>query len=193
MLAMTKRLSRYSLRTLLVATLFAGCLSAYTSHHYRKIKSAYIAVKEVGGTASHSVDGPKWLRDLVNDSEYFYHLERITIGASTGNCQPEDITDETISALLPHFRRYSRLSILDFADVAVTDKGVSMLSDLPGLKDLTLQSSHISDLTIDTLQNFDNLERVMIKWCSGVTAEAIDRLRIARPNLEVIHILCLPQ
>jgi hypothetical protein len=192
MQATTKRLPRYSVRTLLVATLFAGCLFAYTAHHYRGIKAAYIAVKKVGGTASLSVDGPKWLRDLVNDNEYFYHQERITIGAATGNCKPEDITDETISALIPHFRKYSRLSMLELADVEVTDKGVLLLSDLPGLKQLTLYSSHISDLTIDRLQNFDNLERVLIQWCPRVTAEAIDRLRIARPNLEVIHILCPP-
>jgi hypothetical protein len=192
LLEMMKRFPRYSLRTLLVATLLVACLFAYTSHHYRQIKSAYVAVKAVGGTASHSVDGPKWIRDLINDNEYFYHLERITLGASTGNCQPGDITDETISALIPHFRKYSRLSILELADVAVTDRGISMLSILPGLKQLHLKSSHISDLTIDSLQKFENLEWLMIDCCPGVTTEAIDRLRIARPNLEVNYILCLP-
>ena len=192
MLEMTKRLPRYSLRTLLVATLFAACLFAYTLQHYRKFKSAYSAVKEVGGTASQSVDGPKWLRDLANDNEYFYHLERISLGASTGNCKPEDVTDETISALMPHFRVYSKLSILELVDVAVGDSGVSMLSNLPSLKHLHLKSSRISDLTIDRLQKLDNLESVMIECCPGVTTEAIDRLRIARPKLEVNHILCLP-
>lgn len=186
-----KWLPRYSIRTVLVATLLAACLFAYTSDHYRKIKAAYVAVKKVGGTASRSFDGPKWLRDLVNDNEYFYHLERITLGSSTGNCQPEDITDETIRALIPHFRQYSRLTILELVGVAVTDNGVSMLSDLPGLKQLQLKSSIISDTSIDTLQKFENLEYVMVECCPGVSTEAIDKLRIARPDLEVYHILCL--
>jgi len=68
-----------------------------------------------------------------------------------------------------------------------------MLSTLPGLKQLQLESKYVSDMGIASLKELKGLEYVMVERCPGVSPDAIDKLRISRPDLEVYHILCLPE
>jgi Leucine-rich repeat (LRR) protein len=86
----------------------------------------------------------------------------------------DGITDEG-------FQNLSHLSALELLDIwslpQITDAAIEVLAKLPRLKELSLRTTGISDASIDILLSMDELESLVIKENSGVTAEALDKLK----------------
>ena len=170
---------------MLAATLIAACVCAYLAQRYRVIKSANVAIKDAGGTCGYSLDGPKWLRELVGNDLYFYNPLRITLGSDTGNVAPNAINDETIATMVPHIQVFSRFETLDLRAVAITDNGIATLSRLDRLKTLRIESPNITDDGISLLRDFSRLERLVIDNCGSVSQASINELRTSRPGITV--------
>lgn len=79
---------------------------------------------------------------------------------------------------------FASLQHLDLRATAVSDLGLSSLVKLPKLAELVLSQTKLSDASVDSLIAMPALGRVHL-WRSGISAEAIARLREARPNLSI--------
>ena len=67
----------------------------------------------------------------------------------------------------------------------ITDEGVSALVDLRELEVLNLFGTQVGDGCLQTLEKLGSLRAVYL-WDTQVTQEGLDRLRSARPALEVV-------
>ena len=66
----------------------------------------------------------------------------------------------------------------------ITSRGVSGLSGLSKLKCLNLVGTSLDDSVVDTLSGMTSLKEVYL-WRSGLSAEALQKLRDARPDMLV--------
>jgi mono/diheme cytochrome c family protein len=90
------------------------------------------------------------------------------------------ISDATLDLLakMPHLKR------LDLRGTAVSDRGIAKLVHLGELEELIVAQAKLSDASLDTLLACKSMKSVFL-WRSGLSAEAIARLRQARPALYV--------
>ena len=179
-----KRFLRFSIRLALIVTLLVACLFAYQLRRYRAIRAANIAIKELGGSCGYSIDGPNWLRKIVNDDNYFLNPVRISLGTHTGNSTAEEINDAVIADAVPYIRCFSKFEVLDLRTVSITDQGVASLKSLPTLKYLRISSRFITDQGLETIELFPALEELLLE-CDGVSDEAIRQLQASRPSLKI--------
>ena len=73
---------------------------------------------------------------------------------------------------------------LDLRATALSDKGLVALANHARLAELVLAQTKLSDAAVESLLSMPALERVHL-WHSGVSADAIARLKSARPKLRV--------
>ncbi|HLQ39007.1 MAG TPA: c-type cytochrome domain-containing protein [Planctomycetota bacterium] len=90
------------------------------------------------------------------------------------------ITDATLQFL----QRMQGLVRLDLRGTGVTDAGVARLRRLPHLQHLVLAQTKLTDAVVEHLAAMPALDAVYL-WHAGVSAEALARLRSARPGLRV--------
>ncbi len=86
---------------------------------------------------------------------------------------------------LPRLSTLSNLRRLYLEDnQGVTSRGVSNLSALGKLQCLNLVGTSLDDSVVDTLSGMSSLREVYL-WRSGVSPDAVQRLRAARPDMLV--------
>jgi len=86
---------------------------------------------------------------------------------------------------LPRLSTLSNLRRLYLEDnQGVTSRGVSNLSALGKLQCLNLVGTSLDDSVVDTLSGMSGLREVYL-WRSGVSPDAVQRLRAARPDMLV--------
>ena len=78
----------------------------------------------------------------------------------------------------------AELRRLDLRAAGVTDSGLALLRGLPKLEHLVLVQNQLSDAAADTLAALPALRRAYL-WSSGLSAEAVARLRAQRPELAI--------
>lgn len=78
----------------------------------------------------------------------------------------------------------SELARLDLRGTSIDDAALAKLSAHPTLRELVLAQTKLSDVAVETLVSLPKLERVFL-WKSGVPADALLKLREARPQLVV--------
>jgi hypothetical protein len=83
--------------------------------------------------------------------------------------------------------RFRGLAVLYAREARVTDTGLALLGGLDRLAVLDLRgSAGVTDVWLDRLAGLRALRCVMLSG-TGVTRAGVDRLRAARPNLDVRH------
>ncbi|MGQ9575547.1 MAG: leucine-rich repeat domain-containing protein [Thermoguttaceae bacterium] len=86
---------------------------------------------------------------------------------------------------LAHLKPLRELRKLYMSNTGITDKGLAHLSGLPRLEDLWIGGNPgITDAAVDCLLRMHKLMRVQLGG-TGVTAEGLERLKKARPELNV--------
>jgi Leucine-rich repeat (LRR) protein len=92
-----------------------------------------------------------------------------------------NLTDLAVSRLskIPNLRN---LYLED--NKGITSSGVSGLSGLSKLKCLNLVGTSLDDSVVDALLGMTSLKEVYL-WRSGLSAEALQKLRDARPDMLV--------
>jgi YHS domain-containing protein/mono/diheme cytochrome c family protein len=84
----------------------------------------------------------------------------------------------TVVAKMPRLRR------LDLRATKVTDAGLARIKGNAALVELVLVRTKLTDASVDTLLSLAHLERVFV-WNSGLSTDAIARLRTERSSLAV--------
>ena len=143
-----------------------------------------------------------WLRHPIVSDETLVYLKMVP-GVDEANLTDCDITD----AGLPQLADWKNLRSLGLAGTAITDRGLKHLTDLPALERLDLAHTAVTDaglrllpdkslkmLWLDQTAVTDDgvvelvkripLESLSLKYTS-VSAETADRLRQARPSLDI--------
>lgn len=126
--------------------------------------------------------------------------------------QPDTVTDADLQALLPlrehiavlqlgrsavtdaacaTMAKLPRLVQLDLRQTAIGDQGLAQLAGLAELRELNLFATRVGDASVPVLQKLPKLEHVWL-WQSAVTAGAVQKLREARPTLQVSFVPDLP-
>lgn len=102
-------------------------------------------------------------------------IEVLYLGSSS-------ISDDSVSELakLPH------LHTLNLGDTAIGDRAIVHLQSLPNVRYLYLGNTHISDAALVHLEAMPGLKILDLNG-TRVTPEGIDRLRRARPDLDVYN------
>ncbi len=205
-----RRWLQFSLRTLLIAmTLFALWLGVKV-HRVRQQKAAVAALEasDSGNSVCYdyqfdragkmipdaSPPGPAWFRRLIGE-DYLRSVRWVRLG------QPTD-------ADLAQLECLPRLQVLIFRGPLVTDEGLSHLKGLSGMKELTVDNLGMTDAGMAHLKGLHDLERLSLYECrvsdaglvhlehlknltalrlvgTHVTAEGVNRLSQALPNLKV--------
>ncbi|WP_372368779.1 hypothetical protein [Candidatus Uabimicrobium sp. HlEnr_7] len=76
--------------------------------------------------------------------------------------QDEIFNDEKLISVISHLKTFPELTVLDFADSNITDKGVELLSSFVKLEELCLSSTRITDKSLKTLGQFTNLRELYL-------------------------------
>lgn len=80
---------------------------------------------------------------------------------------------------------FTELKRLDLSRTSLSDSGLATLASLPKMESLNLFGTDITDRSVEHLARWASLRRIYV-WNTQLTPEGIDRLRSARPELEVI-------
>lgn len=85
---------------------------------------------------------------------------------------------------LVHVARLYNLERLDLGGKAITDEGLARLAGLVNLRVLDLSGTNITDAGLEHLKGMEDLRSLNVR-STRVTPGAVDRLRRARPGLEI--------
>ncbi|TWU05332.1 hypothetical protein [Allorhodopirellula heiligendammensis] len=176
-----KRFLRFSVRSILLATLVIAVAFGFAANRYRKIKAANVAIRDAGGKCGISVDGPQWLRQIVQDDDYFTNVASISIHRTRTFGDPH-FNNERLSELIPHINQFSEFSTLSLRS-DVTDDGLSLLADLPRLRNLDICSPSVTDAGIANLHELTELRSLLVG--RGISEHALDELQSALPKLKI--------
>jgi internalin A len=205
-----RRWLQFSLRTLFIATALFALWLGFKVHRVRQQKAAVAALEasDSGNSVCYdyqfdrsgkmipnaSPPGPAWFRRLVGE-DYFRSVRWVRLG------QP---TDEDLAQLghfprlqelifrgpfvteegLSHLQGLSRLKELAVENLGMTDAGMAFLSGLHDLEGLSLYECRVSDVGLVHLEHLENLTALRLVR-TQVTAEGVNRLSQALPNLKV--------
>ena len=119
--------------------------------------------------------------DLTVNDEDLLALESIAVKLVWLDCSKGNLTDAALSRIsnLPNIRR---LYLED--NKGITSRGVSDLAGLGKLQCLNLVGTSLDDAVIEILTGMSGLREVYL-WRSGVSVDAVQRLRTARPDMLV--------
>ncbi len=116
----------------------------------------------------------------MGDAEVAALLEPVLEQVADLSLARSRITDEALKLVV----RMPNLSRLDVRETAVTDAGVAVLAGHKHLAELVLARTHITDAAVENLLALPALKRAFL-WRSGLSEDAIARLRRERPDLVV--------
>lgn len=85
-----------------------------------------------------------------------------------------------------HGRTFPGLVELDLNGTSATDSDLDHLADWPALADLQLIQTQITDRGLEALARFPRLQQVDLRG-TAVTADAIRKLLLQKPNLKIIY------
>jgi hypothetical protein len=180
-----RRWLQYSLRTILIAVSITCVALAIIGHHYRTRRAAVRAIDELGGGYSIHLQGPAWLRKLVDDDKYFYNLRRISLGRPDSPCKAErPFNDEELAAVIDHINVFRGPRMLDFQGSPITDEGLRHLQRVRDLEILWLDSTPITDAGLLHLASISTLKQIQLTG-SKVTDEGVAKLQRSLPNCHV--------
>lgn len=190
----TRRLTQYSLRTLLVGTLVIAFSVNIVARRAAIERQAANSVVRLGGTVSYdwqfdedfnpsgnqAPPGPEWLRRMTGD-EYFQSIVSVAIvGRPCGDAD------------LPPLHSLPKLKEVLLANTQVSDRTARVLAGAKNLEILDVSFTRISDRGITQLSSLPRLRRLFAGTISNdptekVTDECVrDLARV--PHLEVLQI-----
>lgn len=196
---------RFSLRTLLLATLAIGSTLGWVLHERRRIAARRTAIEAAGfHDLGYTVPfpQPEWHKRLFGN-DWPNHLPDLSA--------PYDVTDSQVTALagLNQLRSLSisgsanvtdtacltigtldGLESLDLRDTAISDVGLERLVALPRLTSLDLGHTRISDAGLAQLARMPQLESLSVAGCR-CTPSGLARL-IVLPRLEKLDLSDTP-
>ena len=88
-------------------------------------------------------------------------------------------------AAFPAIGKMTNLTRLDVSRTATTDRGLLALAPLAQLETLNLYDTRVTDAGLAPLATLPRLRRVYL-WQTDVTPAGVERLRAARPTLEIV-------
>ena len=95
-------------------------------------------------------------------------------------------SSEVTDAGLAHIAGLEKLERLNLTSTRVSDAGLAHLKDLKRLRELHLAYTSVTDAGLKHLEGFKSLHSLDIEG-TRITAEAVSRLRRARPDLKIEH------
>ena len=149
---------------------------------------ARLAAIRDGGVDLRSIaDGSPFLEARVNGHEAAADDGRV---ASLAPLAPHvlwlTLADTAISdAAFPAIGKMTNLTRLDVSRTGTTDRALQALAPLAQLETLNLYDTSVTDAGLAPLAALPRLRRVYL-WETGVTAAGVERLRAARPKLEIV-------
>jgi hypothetical protein len=156
----------------------AICLGLYLKS-YRDRRAAILAIERMGATLGVKNSGPVWLRPLFQDERYFWKLDAVAFPAS------HRLTDDELTQLMVHLRRFGEVKQLQLAGSQVTDSGLANLRQLRNsLAVLNLSDTAISDAGIIHLKELAALKDIQLRR-TAVTESGQAELRHALPNCTI--------
>lgn len=181
-----RRWFRFSLRTLLIITTGLCIFLGVTAKQIRDRRAAISAIDAFGGGYAIVIEGPEWLRNLVEDEKLFWNLVRVSFNSEWDGYNPSHpFDDDALHDIIPYINRFSRFYILDLNSLPLTDNGLSHLKTLKNLRILRLTKMQITDAGLEILAEIESLENVQL-WNTAVTAVGVARLQSIRPDCEVV-------
>ena len=143
-------------------------------------KCPHLAVVEIPRQNVRALDGLEGHRNLHTVDVRFTRVTDLGPLAGLPSLAVLRLRHTRLTTLAP-LASVSTLEELDIAHTAVAD--ISVLRQLPALASLDLRATHVTDLS--PLANMAALRRVVVQRLE-VGHASIDRLREARPDVEVI-------
>ena len=181
-----RRWFRFSLRMLLIITAGLCIVLGVSVNRARSRKAAVLAIDELGGGYGIVIEGPEWLRNLVDDDKLFYNLARVSLGPRCDGYDPSrPFGDEALRDIIPLLNKFSEFSTLHIPSAPVTDSGMSHLKKLNNLERLYLTDTQVSDAGLENLAEVKSLKFVHITG-TAVTRQGVARFQTALPNCEVV-------
>lgn len=181
---MTRKLARFSLRTLFVVTTISCIAMGIYVNRLQRHKNAVVAIREHGGTFGVYIEGPKWLREMM-DEESFYNACRVSLGPYNQGYDPnKPFGDAELSELIPHLNEFSALRTVDLSHSNVTDQGLVALRDLRNIESLRLNDTSISDRGLKFLEEIATLRMVSAKN-TKVSEAGVKSFQLAVHNCKV--------
>lgn len=202
---------RFSLRSLLVATLVFGCGLGWSVSEMRRAKRQQEAVAHIRSVRGHATydyqinaagesrtnrhpPGPAFFRSLVGD-DFLCHVQRVSIHHARDRDlqavgQLSQLNDLRLNTRyvtdegVSHLRGLRNLEHLDLWCNQVTDQGLQHISDLERLATLSIYGTQVSDAGLVHLRGLKNL-RVLKVRDTQVTAAGAASLEELLPDCEI--------
>lgn len=116
----------------------------------------------------------------IGDAEAAELLGPLTEHVAELNLSRTQISDATLKRVA----RMPRLRRLELRATGVTDAGLNELAGHEALAELVLTQTRLTDAAAEIISQLPELRKVWL-WQSGLSADAIARLRAARPDVAV--------
>jgi hypothetical protein len=171
---------RFSLRTLFVIVTVACIALGIVLHRVRARREALRAIDELGGGYSIVIDGPEWLRSIINDDKYFYDISRI----SFRNRPERPFTDDDLASVIDSINVFRRPKEMDLAETDVTDDGLRLLSRIRNVESVYLYCNPITDAGLANLEPLRSLKTLDL-FETNVTEEGVARFKRSVPGCTV--------
>jgi YHS domain-containing protein len=161
-------------------------LPALTGEAATRAQSALEAVRATGGLAlpiasnTAAVDVNWSLRGAAIGDEQMKTLAGLEPVLVWLNLSRTAVSDAGLAALAP----FGELRRLNLSRTGIGDAGVKALAALAKLEVLNLYGTKVGDGALEALAELPSLKRVYV-WQTGLSAEACEKLRQARPGLVV--------
>ena len=179
-----RRWTRYSLRSFIVVVVITSIVVALIANRHVDRKATIEAIHAAGGTMGTKLAGPKWLRRLFADENYFRQPIRISLGGITDRAPTNDAKE--VGELLVAMSQFSTLTALDLRKSTVQDADLLRLRNLTKLEVLRLSNTQITDDGLKHLAGMTSLKSI---WLSNtnVTEEGIRELQASLGKCEIRH------
>jgi hypothetical protein len=174
-----RRWLQFSLRTLFVGVLLAGCVLGWVAGEFEKARRhsrAADAITKLGGSAEFWGEPPisSWRRKLLGE-----HLGRDVVVVYLNGSEATD-------ADLVSLRDLRGLKFLYLTETRLTDAGMECLGGFTQLRGLSLANTQVTDAGLNQLQGLRQL-RVLRFENTHVTDAGIMELQQFLPNTQIVR------
>lgn len=210
--SIARRLSRYSLRSLLVLfTAIAVALALWSVYvqPFRAQRDSVAHLSKLGARFTEAeAQGPAWQRRLVEwmlGDKQFVYVENV----DASNCRLTEADVPKLAGL--HFVKALALDRADVNDANafaigqlgtlerlaipythLTDVGIHQIARLKQLRTLFLTGVPVTDAAVSDLSALTQLRSLYIRW-TKITLTGAEKLRSALPNCAVHHHEIVPK
>jgi hypothetical protein len=203
-----RRRFQFSLRTLLIFTLFVALACAWLTgkvERKRRERASVEALRKKGAMVTYDYNlvrgrngtptGPAWLRWLLGEN-YFSEVVWLNM---VGKSSDEDLTPvaelvqlESLDLMGPTFTdaglrkiaHLTKLRRLMLSQTGVTDAGLANLKELTELDDLWLYGTKVTDAGLVQLRGLTKLTHLSLSF-TKVSDRGVDELQRALPNCHI--------